>query len=91
MKFSVKDPKPEVTVQLDRQKMTQLGINATEVGQALQNAFRGNTQSKYKQEGNEYDILVQLDQYDRSRPETCVNSPLLTTTATTSNSRSLPT
>lgn len=68
VKFSVKDPKPEVTVKLDREKMTQLGISASEVGQALQNAFRGNTQSKYKQSGNEYDILVQLDQYDRSQP-----------------------
>ncbi len=68
VKFSVKDPKPEVTVKLDREKMTQLGISATEVGQALQNAFRGNTQSKYKHSGNEYDILVQLDQYDRSQP-----------------------
>ncbi len=71
VKFSVKDPKPEVTVQLDREKMTQYGISAAQVGQSLQNAFRGNNQSKFKQSGsgNEYDILVQLDQYDRSQPD----------------------
>ncbi|CCG98148.1 Nodulation protein nolG [Fibrella aestuarina BUZ 2] len=67
VKYSVKDPKPEVTVNLDRDKMAQLGISAAEVGQALQNAFRGNDLSKFKQNGNEYDILVSLDQFDRTQ------------------------
>lgn len=66
VKYSVKDPKPEVSVSLDREKMAQLGINAAEVGMALQNAFRGNDQSKFKQNGNEYDILVSLDLFDRT-------------------------
>ncbi len=66
MKYSVKDPKPEVTVNLDREKMAQLGTNAADVGLALQNAFRGNNQSKFKQGGNEYDILVSLDHFDRT-------------------------
>ncbi|MEZ0540045.1 efflux RND transporter permease subunit [Fibrella arboris] len=67
VKFSVKDPKPEVTVNLDRDKMAQLGISASDVGIALQNAFRGNDLSKFKQNGNEYDILVSLDQFDRTQ------------------------
>ncbi|MFD1145270.1 efflux RND transporter permease subunit [Larkinella insperata] len=66
VKYSVKDPKPEVTVNLDREKMAQLGINASDVGIALQNAFRGNDQSKFKQGGNEYDILISLDRFDRT-------------------------
>ena len=49
--------------------MAQLGINASEVGLGLQNAFRGNDRSKFKQNGNEYDILISLDQFDRSRLE----------------------
>ena len=67
VKYSVKDPKPEVTVNLDRDRMAQLGISAAEVGQALQNAFRGNDLSKFKQNGNEYDILVSLDRFDRTQ------------------------
>ncbi|ARK12696.1 efflux RND transporter permease subunit [Fibrivirga algicola] len=67
VKYSVKDPKPEVTVNLNRDKMAQLGISATDVGIALQNAFRGNDLSKFKQNGNEYDILVSLDQFDRTQ------------------------
>ncbi|GAB3722203.1 efflux RND transporter permease subunit [Spirosoma lituiforme] len=69
VKYSVKDPKPEVTVNLNRERMAQLGISASDVGIALQNAFRGNDQSKFKQNGNEYDILVSLDQFDRTQPQ----------------------
>lgn len=46
--------------------MTLLGIDASQVGSALQNAFSGNDQSKFKQSGNEYDILISLDSYDCS-------------------------
>jgi HAE1 family hydrophobic/amphiphilic exporter-1 len=57
--FSTKNPKPEIEVHLDREKMAMFGLNATQVGMAVGNAFRGNNQAKYKYEGNEYDIMVQ--------------------------------
>src|SRR5690606_22573907 len=52
--FSTKTPKPEIDVQLDREKMALFGLNATQVGMAIGNNFRGNDQAKYKFEGNEY-------------------------------------
>jgi HAE1 family hydrophobic/amphiphilic exporter-1 len=67
--YSVDDPKPEVGVSLDREKMAQLGINAAEVGVALQTAFRGDDRSKFKQNGKEYDIMISLDKFDRSKAE----------------------
>jgi HAE1 family hydrophobic/amphiphilic exporter-1 len=66
VQLSVKDRKPQVEVKLSRDKMTLLGINASQVGGALQNAFTGNNKGKFKQSGNEYDILISLDLYDRS-------------------------
>lgn len=66
VQLSVKDPKPQVEVNLNREKMTLLGIDASQVGAALQNAFKGNDDSKFRQAGNEYDILINLDSYDRS-------------------------
>ncbi|MBS7564816.1 efflux RND transporter permease subunit [Mucilaginibacter sp. Bleaf8] len=66
VQLSVKDQKPQVEVKLNREKMTLLGINAGQVGAALQNAFSGNDNSKFKQAGNEYDILVSLDRSNRS-------------------------
>nr|WP_293842624.1 efflux RND transporter permease subunit [uncultured Arsenicibacter sp.] len=68
VQYSVKDPKPEVTVNLNRDRMAQLGISAADVGQALQIAYRGDDRSKFKQNGNEYDILISLDKFDRSNP-----------------------
>lgn len=67
--YSVDDPKPEVGVTLDREKMAKLGINAAEVGATLQTAFRGDDRSKFKQNGKEYDIMVNLDQFDRSKAD----------------------
>ncbi|CAG5012902.1 Multidrug resistance protein MdtC [Dyadobacter sp. CECT 9275] len=67
--YSVDDPKPEIGVTLDREKMSQLGINASEVGIALQTAFRGDDRSKFKQNGKEYDIMISLDKFDRSRAD----------------------
>ncbi|MCD0487589.1 efflux RND transporter permease subunit [Pedobacter sp. MC2016-14] len=66
VELSVKDQKQQIEVNLDREKMTMLGIDASQVGAALQNAFRGDDNSKFKQSGNEYDILISLDSYDRS-------------------------
>lgn len=66
VELSVKNRKQQVEVNLNREKMTLLGIDASQVGAALQNAFSGNDKSKFKQSGNEYDILISLDRYDRS-------------------------
>ncbi|WP_158799956.1 efflux RND transporter permease subunit [Pedobacter sp. L105] len=66
VELSVKNQKPEVEVNLNREKMTLLGIDASQVGAALQNAFSGNDKSKFKQSGNEYDIRIALDRFDRT-------------------------
>ncbi|WP_028982516.1 efflux RND transporter permease subunit [Sporocytophaga myxococcoides] len=66
VQYSAKDPKPEIEVTLDREKMAQLGLSASDVGMTLQNAFRGDETSKFKVGGNEYDIFISLDKFDRS-------------------------
>ncbi|GLB49581.1 efflux RND transporter permease subunit [Neptunitalea lumnitzerae] len=66
VKLSVKDPKPQIEVVLNRDKMTQLGINANTVGMALQSSFNGNDDNKFKHQGNEYNIAIALDDADRS-------------------------
>ncbi|QES88353.1 efflux RND transporter permease subunit [Rhizosphaericola mali] len=61
VKLSVKDPKQEVGINLDREKMTLMGLNASIVGKSIQNAFSGNDDSKFKQNGDEYKIFIGLD------------------------------
>ena len=65
IQFSTKDPKPEINVHLDREKMAIFGLDASSVGTALNNAFSGNDQAKFNYSGNEYDILVQNEKFDR--------------------------
>jgi HAE1 family hydrophobic/amphiphilic exporter-1 len=77
VELSVKDQKPQVEVNLNRNKMALLGINAGQVGLALQNAFSGNDHSKFKHSGNEYDILIRFDRYDRSKVNDVSNLPFV--------------
>jgi HAE1 family hydrophobic/amphiphilic exporter-1 len=65
---SVEEGIPELTVSLDREKMAQLGLTVSQVGSALQNAYKGNTDAKYRVGNNEYDINVRFDEFDRSNP-----------------------
>lgn len=64
--FSTKNPKPEIEVQLDRDKIALFGLNAAEVGMAIGTAFRGNDQAKYNYQGNEYKIMVKSDDFSKS-------------------------
>lgn len=62
---SVKDGNPEVKVQLDRKKMADMGVDIASVGATLQYAFSGNTDSKFRDGQEEYDINIKLDDFDR--------------------------
>jgi hydrophobic/amphiphilic exporter-1 (mainly G- bacteria), HAE1 family len=75
VQFSVKDPKPQIEIKLNRDKMTLMGVNAGQVGASLQNAFSGNDDNKFKQSGNEYNILVSFDRYNRSSIDNVRNLP----------------
>jgi HAE1 family hydrophobic/amphiphilic exporter-1 len=66
VKYSTADPKPQLEINLNREKMALLGINASEVGVAISNAFRGNDQTKFRSNGNEYDIMIQSDEFDKT-------------------------
>jgi HAE1 family hydrophobic/amphiphilic exporter-1 len=65
VKLSVEAGNPEVEVRIDKDKMASLGLSTAMVGMTLQNAFSGNTDAKYRDGENEYDINVMMDQFDR--------------------------
>jgi hydrophobic/amphiphilic exporter-1 (mainly G- bacteria), HAE1 family len=66
IKYSVDKSKPELQVKLDREKMDQLGLNVQQVGNIMNMAFAGNTDLQYSESGNDYDISVQLDKFNRT-------------------------
>jgi HAE1 family hydrophobic/amphiphilic exporter-1 len=56
---------PEITVEPDKERMLELGLSAADIGAAMRTAFSGNTDAKYRDGQNEYDINITLDEDDR--------------------------
>lgn len=68
LQLSAKEGQPEIRIEVDREKMAKLGLNISDIGAVLQMGFSGDNQSKFKdKDGNEYDIRVMYDAFDRSR------------------------
>lgn len=65
IKLSVDKSKPEIHIQLDREKMSILGFSVSDVSNILNLAFAGNTNLQYSEKGDDYDINVQFDKFDR--------------------------
>ena len=66
IKLSAEAGSPEVAVQVDRDKMSALGLTLQTVGMTMQTAFNGNTDAKFRAGEYEYDINVRFNSYDRS-------------------------
>lgn len=56
---------PEVRVNIDRDKMASLGLNLSSIGQAMQTAFNGNTDGKFRAGEYEYDINIRFADANR--------------------------
>ncbi|HOY20710.1 MAG TPA: efflux RND transporter permease subunit [Haliscomenobacter sp.] len=62
---SVEEGSPEIKVDIDRQRMAELGLNIQTVGATMQTAFSGNNNAKYRDGAYEYDINILMDDFDR--------------------------
>lgn len=60
---------PELKIIMDDDKMAGFGLNTAIVGATIQNALTGNDDSKYKENGIDYDIRVKMDAFDRKNPD----------------------
>ncbi len=65
VRLSVESGNPEISVEVDRDKMAALGLNLQTVGATMQTAFNGNTNGKFRQGEYEYDINIRFDNYNR--------------------------
>lgn len=77
--ISTDDITPEVRIELNREKMGQLGLPIAVVGMQLQNALTGNDDSQFDVKGHEYDIRVMVDAFDRQNVEDIKNMTFNTT------------
>lgn len=57
--------RPEIWVDVDREKASSIGLNVSEIGDTIRASFYGREASKYRILGDEYDIFVRLREADR--------------------------
>jgi HAE1 family hydrophobic/amphiphilic exporter-1 len=63
--ISWKVGKPELRAEIDRIRAADIGLTQTDIASALRTSLTGNTDSKFRSNGNQYDIRVQLREPDR--------------------------
>ncbi len=73
VELSVEDGNPEISVQVNRDKMASLGLDLSTVGMTMQTAFSGNKDAKFRAGEYEYDINVRYDEFNRSNFEDVKN------------------
>lgn len=69
VKYSIDDPRQEVQVKLNREKMAALELSVSDVGATLRTSLNGNDKSKYREGNFEYAIRIGVDNFDRTRLE----------------------
>lgn len=69
VKMSIETGNPEVVVNIDRDKMAELGLTMDVVGSTLQMSFNGDDNAKFTENGKDYDIRVNYDDFDRQNTE----------------------
>jgi multidrug efflux pump len=60
--------KPQLKVDIDRDKAAMLGIQVDTIGRTLETLLGGREVTRFKREGKQYDVIVQLEDKDRARP-----------------------
>lgn len=62
-----RDPsKPELQIKPDREKMALYGLNTFTLANTVRNRIEGPFMSMYREEGNEYNIVIRFDKEDRN-------------------------
>ncbi|MBW8334797.1 MAG: efflux RND transporter permease subunit [Prolixibacteraceae bacterium] len=70
----------ELNIEIDRDKLAKMGLTLGEVGAELRIAFAGDNDLKYKESGEEYDINIMLDEFNKKSKDDVENMSLITRT-----------
>ncbi len=73
IKISAETGNPEVSIEINREKMAALGLSMETVGATMQNAFAGNNNSKFTEAGKDYDINIKYDDFNKKNMDDISN------------------
>ena len=61
--------KPQLKVDINREKAAAVGVQVEAIGRTLETLLGGRQVTRFKREGKQYDVLVQLEDKDRRQPD----------------------
>ena len=67
---------PELWVDVNRDKASSMGLNASDIGLAVRTSVYGHIADQYRVEGDEYDIFVRLRKQDRATASDLAQIPV---------------
>lgn len=76
--ISLKEPRPELWVEVDRQKASSLGLNIAMISDTIRTYFYGHDPTEFRDAGEDYDIFVRLRDKDKNRLESLPEVPIFT-------------
>ncbi|MEX0721231.1 MAG: efflux RND transporter permease subunit [Balneolaceae bacterium] len=59
--------RPELRLEMDRERISRVGMNTNQVATAVSNAVKGNIATTFVDQGIEFEVLVELDPLDKSQ------------------------
>jgi HAE1 family hydrophobic/amphiphilic exporter-1 len=65
VQYSNKDAKTQISIKLNRDKLSKMGLSVNDIGTTIQYAFKGDNNTKFKDKGDEYKINLQLNDGDK--------------------------
>ena len=65
--------KPELKIAVNRDKIADVGANVESLGRTLETMLGGRQVTRFKQDGEQYDVIVQVADVDRSNPDDITN------------------
>lgn len=67
--FDLRLNKPELKIDVDREKVADLGISVDVVARAVETMLGGRQVTRYKRDGDQFDVIVQTPETGRATPD----------------------
>lgn len=61
--------KPELNITVNRDRAADMGVSIDAIGRAIETMMGGRQVTRFKREGDQYDVIVQLEADDRNTPD----------------------
>ena len=61
--------KPELSIAVNRERAADMGVSVEAIGRAIETMMGGRQVTRFKREGDQYDVIVQMEAENRNTPD----------------------